>query len=256
MKISIIKSKILTPLLIFITWLTVWEILSRSVGQVLLLPSPFLVAQEIKQLLLSASFYSILLTSLWNIFIGFLLSFLVGCLLAVVGYFYKTFYLFISPIIQIMKAIPVASFIILALLWIPGRGLSIFIAFMMVMPLIFTSVYQGLQATDKQLLQMTKLYQFGTIKTIRFLYLPSLVPFFLSAYQVGIGFAFKSAIAAEIIGTVKNSIGYQIYQAKLYLETPTVFAWTVIIVLFSVLIEKLGLKLSQLLTQKLNKGGN
>ena len=57
--------------------------------------------------------------------------------------------------------------------------------------------------------------------------------------MVGIGFCWKSGVAAEVIGLANNTIGVHLYNAKVYLETPELFAWTVTIILLSVSIEKL-----------------
>lgn len=255
MKISITKNKFVKNSLVLFAWLAVWELISRAVGQVLLVPGPVVVGKELVQMVCTSAFWGIVLTSLKNILLGFIFSFTAGIVFAFCSYKSRLFHSFISPFIQIIKAVPVASFIILALVWVPSNWLAIFIVFMMVTPMVFTNIYEGLLATDKNLLEMAKLYSFGTVKTLRYLYLPSLIPYILGVYKTGIGFAFKSAVAAEVIGAIKTTIGYQIYTAKMYLETPLVFAWTIVIVVFSILAEKLGLLLSDQIGKVAKKRG-
>ena len=63
------------------------------------------------------------------------------------------------------------------------------------------------------------------------------VPWFLAAATTGLGFAWKSGVAAEILSLPKRSVGYMLYESKLTLETADLFAWTLLVVLLSMLIE-------------------
>jgi NitT/TauT family transport system permease protein len=139
---------------------------------------------------------------------------------------------------KIIKAMPVASFIILALVWIKTKNLSILISFMMVLPMIYSSVEQGLIATDQKLLQMAQIFRFRPWKKAIAIYIPSVKPFFRSAVVVGLGFCWKAGIAAEVIGYPAGSIGKKLYEAKLYWMTKELMAWTVVIILISVVFEK------------------
>lgn len=255
MKTSITNNRIFKFVIVSVVWLAVWQLIHQLVGYDILVPAPLSVAKELFSLVQTTNFWLTIYISTRNILIGFFITFLLGTGLAILSYLSKWFFTFLNPIIQILKAVPQASFIILALVWVKSYHLSIFIVVMMVTPVIFSSVYEGLQATDPKLLTMTKLYRFGTLKTLRYLYLPSLTPFFLSAYKSGFGMAFKSAIAAEVIGVVAGSIGQKIYLSKLYLETTSLFAWTIAIILFSFLAETLGLFLTDTIAKKRREKG-
>jgi hypothetical protein len=71
-----------------------------------------------------------------------------GIFLAVLAYWSKTVEILIAPVIAVVKSTPVASFIILCLIWIPSRNLSVFISFLMVLPVIYTNILEGIQQTD------------------------------------------------------------------------------------------------------------
>ena len=71
-----------------------------------------------------------------------------------------------------------------------------------------------------------------------------------AAVTTGVGFAWKSGIAGEVIAIPKDAIGTQLYDAKVYLETTDLFAWTVVIVVLSVLIEKLFTRIIQSAARK------
>ena len=131
-----------------------------------------------------------------------------------------------------------ASFTILALVWISSRHLSILVSFLMVLPTITINVERGLLEAKKELLEIAQVYQMSLVRKIRYIYLPSVMPYFLSACSIGVGMSWKSGIAAEVIGISKHSIGNQLYQAKLYLMTPELFAWTFVVIGISILMEQ------------------
>ena len=110
---------------------------------------------------------------------------------------------------------------------------------------------QGIRQTDGKLLEMARVYRLGLGKTLRHIWLPSVKPYFLAACTTGLGFAWKSGIAAEVICSPDRAIGTELRNAKAYLETPEVFAWTVTVVVLSVLLERVLLWL----VHRKKKGG-
>ena len=87
--------------------------------------------------------------------------------------------------------------------------------------------------------ELAHAYAFGRKKTLREIYFPAVRPYLSAAATTGLGFAWKSCVAAEVIALSKNSVGRALYESKLYLETAELFAWTASVVLISVLFEKL-----------------
>jgi NitT/TauT family transport system permease protein len=163
-----------------------------------------------------------------------------GILLAVFCSVSKVFKALITPMINVIKSIPVVSFALLAMMWISPAFLSIFIAFITVLPIIFFNTYNGIKNTDKNLLQMAGVFRVSIYKKIRYIYIPSVAPFVASAAESGLGFAFKAAIAGEVISLAyRNSIGGAMATARSFLLTADLFAWTIAIVLLSFLMERL-----------------
>lgn len=145
------------------------------------------------------------------------------------------------PYMVTIKSVPVASFIILCLIWLTSSSLSIFISFLMVLPIIYTNILQGIESTDQKLLEMTQVYRVSWLKKLKYIYLPQIKTYLISACSVALGLAWKSGIAAEVIGVSFGSIGEKLYESKIYYSTADLFAWTVIIVLLSVGFEKIVL---------------
>ena len=177
-----------------------------------------------------------------------------GSLLAVLTVRFRAADVLLSPLLKIVRAAPVASFIILALVWIRTNTLPAFIAFLMVVPVVWGNVEKGIRETDAGLLEMAKVYRLGWWKTLVRVRIPSVMPYFLAAATTGLGFAWKSGIAAEVICRPAMSIGRQLQDAKVYLETPEVFAWTAVVVALSMVLEK-GLLLAVRRLKRYNTGG-
>lgn len=219
-------------------WLLLWQGAAAAVGEELLLPAPLPVLRRMVELPLQGGFWASCGHSLGRILLGFLLGVAIGCLFAVISAALPPVRAFLAPAMAAIKATPVASFVILALVWIRGINLSVFISFLMVLPLVWQNVSQGIAAADPSLLEMAAVYRLSWKGKLRAIYLPAVLPYFLSALRVGLGFAWKAGIAGEVIAIAPSSIGLELYQSKIYLEMPDLFAWTGFIILLSVALER------------------
>lgn len=238
-------------ILAVIAWLTLWQLCCVLIQKPLLLPSPLLVLSTLFDLAQTEIFWKTVAVSLGKVLLAFLSATVCGCLCATIAAFCPAVRSFLSPPINMIRATPVASFTILALVWIPSKWLPVFISFLMVLPMMYENVYNGILSCDKQLLEMAKVYGLSPMKKLRFLYLPAVFPYFSSACVNGLGFAWKSGIAAEVLGLPKLAIGRQIHDAKIYLEIPQLFAWTLVVITLSMLLEKVLLSFMQLVKQRI-----
>ena len=183
-------------------------------------------------------FWNTVFFSLLRVIIGFILAVVSGVILAWFSYRYNIVYNFVYPVLSVIKAAPVASFIILALLWICSGHVPAFISFLMVLPMIWSNVLQGFKETDRKLLEMADVFDFSVQRKIKMIYIPQVIPYFKTSCITGLGFAWKSGIAAEVISTPELSIGRKLYESKIYIETPELFAWTLTVIILSILAEK------------------
>ncbi len=237
-------------LLSAVFWIAVWWGVAAAVHQELLIPTPWRVLQTLGELAVSLSFWKAVAMSMLRVLAGFLAALAAGTVLAVLTTRFRMVRVLFSPLLHIVRAAPVASFIILTLVWIATDAVPIFISFLMVLPIVWVNVEEGIRRIDPQLSEMTAVYRFGRWKTLTKLTVPSVIPFFLTACVNGLGFAWKSGIAAEVICRPALSIGRELQGAKLTLETPEVFAWTAVVVLLSILLERLLLWATARLTRR------
>lgn len=233
--------------------LLLWQILAVLLAQELLLVSPIDVAIRLAELVVTAPFWNSVAFSLLRITAGFFLALVTGIVLAVIAGHVKVIEILLWPYMAAVKATPVASFIILSLIWLGSRGLSVLIAFLMVLPIVYTNILHGIQSTSPKLLEMANLFGVSRVRRMYYIYIPHLKTYLLSACGVAIGLAWKAGIAAEVIGIPSGSIGERLYEAKIYLSSADLFAWTVAVVLLSVVFEKLFVHLIKLAYNRMER---
>ena len=222
-------------------WIAVWQGVSLAVGSEILVASPARTFGALLSLLREGAFYRAVLGSLMRICAGFALALALGIALGALSFVVGWVRALLHPVVSVVKATPVASFVILALIWISSKNLSIFISFLMVFPIMYENMLAGLESADAKLLEMVQVFHLSRMARIRAIYLPAAYPFLLSAARLSLGMCWKSGIAAEVIGQPRQSIGAELNQAKLFFNTPDLFAWTVTIIVVSVVFERLVL---------------
>lgn len=233
---NIVKKTALTIIAICF-WLFVWHFLSLKINSSIFLPSPEATYKALIRIGKRAGFWQTIFNTFSKIAKGFLLALIAGTILSVISAFVKIIDVLVSPFMRLLKTVPVASFIILALLWVKSDKLSVLISFVMVTPVVYINILQSFDNVDNNLLEMADIFNVSLLRKLRFIYVPALVSGFMSACKIGLGFCFKAGIAAEIIGLPFQSIGSELYKSKLYLMTDELFAWTVVIVLMSAFFE-------------------
>lgn len=227
-------------------WLLVWQGGSMALAAAnpsgsLLLASPVRSALRLLELLPSFVFWRAVGSSSLRIFGGFLLSCALALLLASLAVGRPWLRELLAPPVAVVKATPVASFIILALVWLDARSLSLFISALMVFPPVYLNVLEGLRRTDRKLLELAQVYRISLGRRIRGIYLPQVLPYFRSAASLALGLCWKAGVAAEVIGLPAGTVGERLYTAKIYLQTPDLFAWTAVILILAAAFEALFL---------------
>ena len=233
--------------------LAVWQFAAWLLGEELLLPAPATVLRRFFALLIEKDFWRTVLFSFGRITAGFLLAFLVGAVLGFAAGRFPALEHLLWPFFSLVKSVPVASFIVISLIWLSAANISVFISFLMVLPILYTNVLNGMKSAPRELLEMASLFRVPSPRRLLLVYLPALRPYLLSGCGVAIGLAWKAGVAAEIIGIPEGSIGEKFYFAKVYFATGDLCAWTAAVVCISVLFEKLFLFLLGRFSARLEK---
>lgn len=250
MKASTIwDKKWLRRLLAALFWLAVWQIAALSLPK-LLFAGPAQTVQSLLFMLRKADFWLSILFSVSKIAGGFILAFALGCLLAVLAHRIALARMLLEPAVQVMKSVPVACFVVVALIWVRSAWISVLTAFFVVFPAVYINLQQGLQNTDEKMLEMAQVFRLTAGKRLRAVWLPAVLPYLLSACRISVGMALKAGVAGEIIGLPRWSIGEQLYLSKLYLNTADLFAWSLTILALSLVLEKLLVRAASSLEKK------
>ena len=231
--------KILITLLSVAVWLGIWELMSSIIGYEFILPGATRTLQAFFTLIFTKAFWKNVAFSILRIFTGLALGIVAGASLAVISHAIRLFDTFISIGMTVIKSTPVASIVMVLWIIIGSSNLPAVIGLLMVMPIVWQNLKDGYASIDKDLYELSFAYEFSRKKRFRLLVFPTLIRYFIPAILTSAGLAWKAGIAAEIIAYTKNSIGKNIYDAKGELDTPTVFAWTLAVVLISIAFELL-----------------
>lgn len=227
--------RVLLPLAL---WLGLWQMAAWAVGQTLLLPGPWAVVRRLAALVTQAEFWRACLTTLGRVFLGGALGVVLGAGVAALSARFPVAEWLFTPLMRIVRATPVASFIILIWLWCASAWVPVVIAALMSAPVVWQATLQGIEGTDRALLEMAGVYRYSPWKTARLVYLPSALPAFMAGCRTALGLAWKAGVAAEALCRPRWAMGSAIWNAKTYLDTPDLFAWTAGVVCLSLLVEK------------------
>jgi len=220
-------------------WLGVWQAAALFLDSRILLVSPVTAIATLLRLMGEGSFYAAVFLSVRRILWGFLLAALAASVLSALAARFFWARALLSPLMQAVKATPVASFVVLALLFFSSSRLSTFMSFLMALPILYTNTLTGFLSADRKLIEMADIFRLSPITRARVIYIPAAFPYFLSGCTVSLGVCWKAGVAAEVIGLPAGSIGEKLYDAKIFLDTPEMFAWTLAVILISLLFEKL-----------------
>lgn len=235
----------LRKIAVLLFWLIIWQLAAMLIDNEIMFVTPGQTFAALVGLCTKVTFWRTIGMSLCRIIIGFLGGMLVAFGLAAVSKRFPLAAEILAPVMTLCKAVPVAVFVVLLLIWWGSSVLAVAICFLIVLPNIYISTLEGLKNTDKKLLEMARVFELPLQTKFFYIYRPALKPFLSSSLKLSLGMCWKSGVAAEVIGTPDFSIGEQLYMSKIHLDTAGVFAWAVVIILLSVGFERLVLMLAE-----------
>lgn len=218
-------------------WLLIWELIYLFIDREIYLPSPISTINILFDLLKQSSTYYIVFISTVRTLEGLFISIIVGSVLGITCGLNKLLDQFINPIMIIVRSTPIVSIIILAIIWFKSGQVPIFASVLMCTPVIFVNTKQGIINTDKNILEMSHIFNISNWNILLKIYSHYIIPYLTSAIISIIGIAWKATTAAEVLSIPKYSIGKYLFYAKTSLDPASLFAWTLIIIFMSSLLE-------------------
>ncbi len=237
-RIGLFRKNSVQKCIIILFWLCVWQFVADMMHNDILLVGPFQVGKALLDNISRVDFLKIIIYSFGRIGLGFLSALILGFFLGAFSYRYRTLEAFLAPLITTLQSIPVASFVVLLLIWFGSEALSFFCSFLVVFPSVYINTMSGFKSTDKQLLEMADVFHVRGWNRFLYLYRPAFMPYLISGLKISLGMSWKSGVAAEVIGIPKFSLGERLYMSKIYLDTAGVFAWTLMVIFLSFIFEK------------------
>ncbi|MDR3068293.1 MAG: ABC transporter permease subunit [Cellulomonas sp.] len=247
--------RLVRPALAVACWLALWQVVALAVGASVLLVGPWQVVVRLVELVPTADFWATVARTFASITLGFGLAALVGVLLAAVSAASPWTRAFVAPLIVTIRSTPVVAFIILLLVWTDVAWLAAVVSFLATLPIIHTTVLSGIGQRDRALAEMAAVFRVPRWRRLLAVDVPGVLPYFATACRTGVGYAWKSGVAAEVIGLPSGTVGERLYQGRLFLQTGDVLAWTVVVVLVAFVCEKLVLAGLGRLGRRLSDGG-
>jgi len=221
------KEKIYTVLSI-LSLLIIWKVLAVVINKSIIVPSPEETFRELVHIIKSPYFLVTVLGTIKRVLLGFFISFMLAMTLSLLAGFNNVIYYLLKPVVTIIKVIPTMGVILLALIWLKSRYATIFVGFLIIFPILYENNLKGIKSVDKNLLEMSKIYEISSFDLIKDIYIPSMKPFILAGINNALSINLKIIIAAEVLSELPNSIGSFLQIEKTALNTPGVFAWCLV----------------------------
>ncbi|MDP0488219.1 MAG: ABC transporter permease subunit [Fusobacterium sp. JB019] len=221
------KEKIYTVLSI-LSLLIIWKVLAVVINKSIIVPSPEETFRELVSIIKSPYFIVTVLGTIKRVLLGFFISFMLAMTLSLLAGFNNVIYYLLKPVVTIIKVIPTMGVILLALIWLKSRYATIFVGFLIIFPILYENNLKGIKSVDKNLLEMSKIYEISSFDLIKDIYIPSMKPFILAGINNALSINLKIIIAAEVLSELPNSIGSFLQIEKTALNTPGVFAWCLV----------------------------
>lgn len=251
----IINNNVFKGIVSAVFWIGIWWILSAFVGKSIILPSPYQTVKTLFVLVAEGNFWVSCLYTVGRIMLGFILGVAIGTLGGIVNYKSNNARVLLKPLLTVIKTTPVASLILISLFWLDKNDIPSFISCLIVTPIVWSSVSSSLNSCDLKLIEAANVFSLSPLKRAKYIYIPSIKKDYIAVLETGLGIAWKSGVAAEVLVYPNDSIGKELHTAKINLESENMFAWTLSIIIISFALEILLKKLlSQLLKAKRRNG--
>ncbi len=223
-------------------WLAVWQAASVAVRQQLILPGPVDVAVALAGLVGTPSFWAKVGFSALRIMGATLAAYVAAVSLALASARWRLVRVMARPPLVAVKSTPVVCVVVLLLMWLGSANVSVAAVFLMALPALYFPVLEGLDHVSVARCELFGVHGVrGAARSLGLVW-PEVLPFLCAASETVVGMAWKAGVAAELIGVPAGSIGERIYQAKLLLETPDLFAWTMAVIALAAVCERAFLR--------------
>ena len=252
MRSNILKklSPILYPLVSILVMLLAWHLIFLYVGSPAIFPSVGATLQSIGNYIVDGNFWLALLSTLGRVFLCFAISLVLALVMGVLGKIAPAVNKILSPVVALFRSAPTVAVMVILILLAAPKHTPVIVGLLVVFPMLYANVTTAIDQVDDGLVQMCKLYNVPKAEQLKFVYLPTVVPYLLGELPATLSFTVKLIVSAEILSYSYQSIGGLIQSANVYAEMSNLFALTLLSVAIATLLD-VGLGI----VAKIVKGG-
>lgn len=225
----------------------VWQALAAAGVQGL--PGPWSVAHRGGQLLANGTLEGDALASVRRVLIGFAL----GSALAVPVGFLMGWYPWarglLEPYVQFFRTVPPLALIPLAIVLLGiGETPKIAVIFLAAFLACVVAAFQGVVGVDRTLIDAARVLGAGDWEIFRRVVVPAASPFLLVGMRIGLGSAWGTLVASELIAA-QQGLGFRMQQAELYYDLPTIYVDLITIGVLGLLMDRLLMLVERRITR-------
>ena len=213
-------------------WILLWAVAARLMNNALLVSSPLETFRTMCNMVLQGDFWKTVLSTFLRMLGGFGAALVLAFSLAALSSKIRLVRILAETPRAFTASVPLAAFVILALFWFGPEKLSFVISALVAFPILYSALLTGMMQDVTGARQAADMYHVSVLDRMRHVRWPVLWPFLLSSAGVAMRMCWRSTVAAELITQVGHSIGFELYHAKIYLETAELFSWMVLLILF------------------------
>ena len=215
----------------------IWLFLSLIINNEFAIPKMGDTGKALGDLLSTKTTYYILGKTILRIILTISIAFVTSIILVTLSTLSKKFRTFISPIITLLKTVPVVVVILLFLFMFTRNSAPIFVALLVIMPIMYEALLNGINNIDESIINETRMLSKTNLFVLRKVYLPLTKPYILLSILQSVGLGLKAMVMAELICQTKNSIGREMSDYRSLLEMNYIFAWGLLMITIVIISE-------------------
>lgn len=233
--------------------IAVWH-LAATVQNNLMFPTPAATVESLVGLFTEVEGRQQLLATFGRVFFGFTAGCLGGILIGSFLGGIQVVAVALEPVVHFLRSVTPIAWIVPATIWLGlGEGPLLFIVvYATVFPVILNTL-AGMAGTHPNKIRMAKMFGAGKLRIYRSIILPSAIPHITTGMRLALGYSFMSVVAAEMVAG-NSGIGFLIFRARVFFDTPTMFAGIVVLGISGILFDRLFVVISATILRRFYNG--
>ncbi|PID96593.1 MAG: ABC transporter permease [Actinomycetales bacterium] len=208
----------------------IWQILALIFHRTII-ASPVDTFLALIQMVQTVEFWQTLGITLSRFGLGLLLGCLIGVGLGLFAGVKPNVRLTLEPMRWALMGVPPVVVVTISMIWFGIGGVqTIFVAAILILPIMYVNTIEGIEAVDPRILEMGRVYKAPGRLLLREIYLPGIGGPALAGLTLAAGLGIRIVVLAEVLGSF-SGIGYEFSLARINLETPKLFAWVIVCLL-------------------------